>query len=452
MASIGIADKKYISSLELQDVREIDGRVIDASGDIQFLDYMKWFGRTLASAQAWFYQHVNRELIVPGNTTGESVTGTGTDTIVATLTAATSGQFRIGHVVKLRDSNAIVTDVTSGGGKDTLTMESVNGSNITFAAGDLVVWSSYAAPEGSAKNSTLKHGTDAYYNHIQILTDTYESTDISNLTLVEAPNGKVYTYRELEEKTVMFKKAISGMLIGGQISTTRFSDASPALAGSNGYGIQMSMGLDQYTTLYGGNGALNTLGTLVLADMDTREDALLAKKAPKRFMVTGSTRAMRPYSNYLLNLGSAGVNSVRMNIDNRDVNLMVQSWTRPGGFAYEFVPCATFDDPNMYPTNANATKIGKRLYFLPKDKVNVYTSNGISSAERFRIRILDAKGMLKVSGPNAKWTDMILETITGGLAPVPTSGTRTNEVNWTAYMALECLGAQHFYAEQTVAS
>jgi hypothetical protein len=451
MASIGTLDKKYVSALTLMDKRDIDGRVIDASGEVGFLDYMKLMGRTLGAKQAWFYQHVNRDLIKPGVSTA-TVTGSGTATLGIPLTAGTSGQFRVGHVVKLRNKNALITAISTTLGIDTLTCVSVDGSNITFTAGDLVTFVSYAAAEGSGSVATLRHGTDAFYNHIQILTDTYESTDISDLTLVEAPDGQTYFVRQYAEKIVMFKKAIGGMLIGGQISATRFSDANPALTGPNSRGVQTAMGLDQYVEQYGGQRALSTLGTVALTDMDTREDQMLAKKTPKKFLVTGSTRAMRPYSNFLLNLGSAGITSVRMNIDGRDVNLMVQSWTRPGGFTYEFMPCQTFDDPNMYPVNANATLIGKSLYFLPKDKVNTSTGGAAGTAERFRIRVLDSKGLLKVSGPNSKWEDMILETTHGGLAPIPTNGNRSRTTDWTAYMALECLGAQHFYREQTVGS
>lgn len=450
MATIGNLDKKYVSALTLQDQRDIDGRVIDIAGESSFIENIKMLGRAKPAKVPWFYLHTNEAIYGIGDTTGETVTGTGTATITATTTVATSGQFRKDDILKLGLKNARVYSKSTSGGKDTFVLHSVDGSNITFVAGGKLVWSSNAAAEGSGQRENLRHKTEAYYNHIQILNESVKSTDISNLTTIEAPEGSTYTVKQHADAVLRLQKAISGMMIGGQISTTRFSDANPALADAAGYGVQTSMGLDQYTTMYGGYRALTTLGTVVIADMDTREDAMIAKRlVNKNLVVMGSIRSMRPYSSYLLNLGSSGITSVRMNIDGREVNMSVQKWTRPGGFSYEFMPCNTFNDPSMYPVEAGVTDIGQCLYYLPKDSVNV---EGGGTAERFRIRYLDQQAHIKSSGPNVKWSDLIKETITGGLAPVPTGTDRTLEGNWVSYQALECAGAQHFYKEKTVSA
>lgn len=453
-ASTGTVNKQYVSAITLMDVRDILPRAVDIHRDIDYADFVKLLGRYYPAKQAWFYTHVAESIIGVGDTTGQTVTGSGTPTVVATLTTATSGQFRVGDIIKFNNNkNGRVQSKTTAASKDTLTIKSVDNTNLTCVAGDKLVWFGTAGEEGGAPAEGIRHQTTGYYNHIQIFEDTCLETDIARMgeTEVPGPNGTSFIgylshLRTLEK----VKLGISAAAIGGQISDARFSDANPTLAGTGGYAVQTCMGLDQYTDTKGFKRALNALGTVTLADIEAMQDLMIAAKAPKDFMVIGATRAMRPYYSFLKNLGSGGLTSVRMNIDRRTVDLTVDNWTY-AGFSYDFVSLKGFDNPNMFPATGGSI-IGKSLYYVPKDSVPVVSgTDGNGATEpRFSMRYLDNKRKLGMSGPNVKWIDLIEEKWTGGLAPSPTNNTRVGQCTFTTYQAPHILGAEHFGREQIV--
>ena len=261
------------------------------------------------------------------------------------------------------------------------------------------------------------------------------------MSRVEIADKGIYGYQR-DQDMLLLKKAISGALIGGQQSVAQFGDAIVGLPDKDGAPIQLTSGLDEQISTYGGLRSLTVLGTVDLDQIAIREDAMIARKAPKDYMVIGSTAAMRPYSNFLKGLNSSGVTSARMNIDGREVDLVVNKYSSVGGFNYDFVNIATFDDPTMYP--ATSSDIGRSLYYVPKDSVALV---GGGTSKRFLVRFLRNQYLQKSVGPNVSWEDMIAEKNWGGLAPHSTDGDNVLHTKWTTYQGLELLGVRHFSKE-----
>jgi len=114
------------------------------------------------------------------------------------------------------------------------------------------------------------------------------------------------------------------------------------------------------------------------------------------------------------------------------------------GFNVDMMVDKVFDDPTTFSSGTN--KVGKRIYFVPKD--NVPVSGG--SAPRISVRYFDPKAE-KSAGPNVKWIDIIKEAHFGALAPIPTSSTRELQTTWTAYYGLEMIGSSQTVYAQTLA-
>lgn len=448
-ASTGVISKQYVSILDLMDKREIKRGVVDVHQDRKFADLIKLMGRYSPTSMPWYYQHYRENLMGIGSTTGKTITGSGTATVTAPLTAATSGQFRKGDIVRLKNGkNARVQNVTTSSGEDTLTLKSVDNTNLTFVSGDPVIWISNADSEAGTSRTGRRHATFTAYNHVQIFWDTVEETDINRMSATEqeGKDGKNFiAYLGHESAIDTINLALAGAAFAGQISAARFSDGSGAsLLGENGYGVQTTGGIDQAADTLGFKRGLSTLGTVTMADIAALQDLAIAAKASKKFMVMGSTAAQRPIMNFLKNLGSGGLSAVRMNIDGRTVDMNVEQWMY-SGFTYEFMPLEGFDNPNMFP--AGVSDISKCLYYIPKDNVALV---GGGSAPRFSMRYLDNR-KLGASGPNVKWSDLIMEQWSGGLAPNPTSPEMKGSCTFRTYQGVEILGAQHFGKETVLA-
>jgi len=432
------------------DVREIADRAVDVHNDIQFADFMKLAGRYEPTSMPWYFRHITESIIGIGDTTGQTITGSGTPTVVAPLTVATSGQFRVGDVMKFpNNKNGRVQSISTNSGQDTLTIRSVDNTNLTLAAGNFLTKITGAGSERSDARVALRHKTSTQFNHIQYFHETYEHSDIGAMTdteLIPGPNGQNFiVYLGQLRAIEQLKLDIAGAVIGGQISAARYSDASPTLPGANGYAVQTTRGLDQYVDTLGFKRQLSTLGTHTLADIAALEDLAIAAKTTKSFMVIGATRCFRPLKTLLKNLGSSGVTSVRMRVDGREVDLNVEQYMSHGNFSYEFVNFTGFDNPNMFPASGGV--ISKSLYYIPKDSAQLA---GGGTAPRFLMRYLDNR-KLGATGANVKWADLIMERWSGGLAPQPTGQVNEAVCTFNTYQGLEILGAEHFGRETVLA-
>jgi len=446
MPSQGIYNKGFVSSIQLMDAREIMPEIVDVANDKQFIDISRIMGRTKETGVAVYYNHVNEDVNQVG-IVASVTSGSGTTTVVAVLTSGSSGTWVKTQLIKVNGKNALITNVStnSGTGVDTLTFTSVNANVLTVAAAAKITKAGAAVAEGANPATGTRYKTVLYSNKIQAIEHYAPGlTDIQAMSKTEIKGSGIWGYQRDQDITAM-KKNISGTLIGGQGSVTLFSDATPVLVDSEGKPVQTTSGLDEQISTYSGSRNLTTTSVVTAADIATREDALIAKKSPKQFMVFGSTAAARPYSTYLKNLGSGGVESVRMQIDGRSVDLVVDNYKTVGGFSYDIAKIETFDDPTVYPSSA--TNIGGSLYYIPKDSVNLV---GGGTQKRFLVRYMKNMESMNhaAQGKNVTWEDLICERSWGG--KTGTDGSNTLYTKWTTYQGLELLGLPHFYKEVVI--
>lgn len=432
-------NKAYVSAINLMDERVINPKIFDIHNEEGLTDLMGIMGRYQKTDMAEYNNFVNTELRTQGDTTGATVTGSGTPTVTTTLTAATSGYARKGDLVKFPNGmNGYVTNVTTASNQDTLTIKSVNGANLTHTAAQKLDFFSSAVGEASSTPANRNYGKVSYSNQVQLLRETNIITDVQKVSLitVEGPNGeKKWNAIALNEKFIKFKSDINGSLFAGTKSNTKFSDASPSLTDPVGGGpVQTTRGFDEYVTTYGVNDAVTAAGTFALADLEDLISQLLAKKAPSAFIGLCGTKVRMKLDNCFKALGSASIQSAKMNIDGREVDLVVDT-VNYGGFSFDFKTLPLLNSTNMF----SQTDIVKSLYCIPKDNVQTL-DNG--SQPRIQIRYMD-HGITANNKGNAIWA----EWHTGAAAPAglgATGETADWRTHWQTSQGLEVLGAQHF--------
>lgn len=444
-ATTGIIGKQFVSAIDMMDARDINPKVIDVTRVKSFCDVMKLMGQYRPTKVPWYYHHVNEENFAIGDTTGATITGSGTPTLNGvTLTAGSSGFFRQRDVVDVNGKNAWVLSVTPNAGQDTLVLKSVDNTNLTLVAGGLLYARGNANTEADNKISNLRFKTIPYYNHIQIMSEVDEGTDIQSMSEVEveAPDGtKLYTRMSHFDKIDHLNLKLSVVAFAGQISLARFSDAVPTLA--DVYGAQTTRGIDQYVSTFGSTRQNATTNVVVYGDISAQQDALLARKAPKVFNVFGATRAFRPLNTYLKGLGSSGVQSVRMPVNGREVDLTVERY-QDSGFEYRFVPLNLLDHPQLFPSTSI---VGSSLYYIPDGMVS--TKSG-TKLPYLSMRYLETSGLPVKTGPQAQWKNMILESHEGAIAPIPTGGRMAATTRWTTWQGVDMLAAQHTLRERVL--
>lgn len=439
--SQGTLNKAFVSAISFLDQRDINPNLIDQSRDAAFTDIMKLVGRYKPAIVPIYNYFVNNDVFANGTISSVS-SGYGTSIMTVVLSSASGGYARIGDLVKLSDSNsqgreAWVKTVTSVSGVDTLVLQSVDNTPLFALANDTLTFLSNAYAEKSDAPTNRRYPVTRYINQVQIFREVDEITDVQKASKIEVSiNGQPY-YTPLNHiyKLKYLNGAISAQMIGGVQSTTLFADTNPILADANGNPIQTTMGLDQYVTTYGISDSVGTLGTVGFTDVDTMIDNFLANKAPNQQMGFCGSKARRPWDVWLKNLGSSGVNSVRLVIDGRTVDLMVDHFSY-GNFEFDFVYLPIFDHPQLFNYTVTPDITGS-VYFVPKDKVQV---EGGGMEPRLQIRYLPKP----MAGGNSLSNGIITEWHTGALAPIPTNSTMVWHTDWITYQGLEALGVKHF--------
>lgn len=443
----GTLNKAFVSAISFLDQRDINPNLINITRDDQFTDIMKLVGRYKEAKVPIYNYFVNNNVFADSVVTSVS-SGYGTAIMTVVLTSATSGYARVGDLVKSNNTNMVgqqawVKQVTSVSGVDTIVLQSVNNMPLYAVANDILSFSSNAFGEKSDSPVNRKYGVTRYINQVQIFREVDEITDVQKVSKIEVSiNGQPY-YTPLNHiyKLIALNGFISAQMIVGVQSTTLYSDSNPYLADANGNPIQTTMGLDQYVTTYGITSTVSSLGTVGFTDVNDLIDNWLAKKAPHQMMGWSGSRAKRPYDVWLKNLGSSGVNSVRMVIDGKTVDMEVDQFSY-GNFEFDFVHLDLFDHPElMGPTVV--PDINGSIYWVPKDKVQVV---GGGMEARMQIRYLPKP----MAGGNSLSNGIITEWHTGALAPIPTSSVMVWKTDWYTNQGLECLGVQHFQKQRVV--
>lgn len=419
MAQLTPIRKSYVSALsDFLDTREINKYVADIANEDYLTDILNFGDRKvpIATGQPVYRTFVNETIFKVGDTTGASVQNNNTPTITTAFTAATSGYTQAGDLVifPTRAMSGLVYSVTTSSGIDTVVIKSVNGANLTTAAGDQLSIFSMAYGERSDAPQNVAYGLTAFFNKYQIFAVTSQITDVQNAATIEVEfeGQNKYIVKDHIDKAIKLKGSINAAFIGGDMSLTSFNDVNPALTdqnivsgGGGGYAVQTTRGVNKYIELYGTT--LNP-GNVSFGAIDDALDNLIAKRAPKNQLVVGSSKANRIFDVFLKNLGSSGVNSVRLVVDGREVDFTVDKITY-GGFTMNKAMLPILDHPTMF---KYVTSISNSMFWLPYDmRVKIY-GGGYDPALRVRYVPNQAKF----------GNEMIGEAHGGAISPVNPNG------------------------------
>lgn len=444
MSSYGIINKSYVSAVDpIIDTREINKQVTDVYNEDALTDILNWADRkeVITTGQPIYYTFIDESLFKLGDTTGASVSGSGTTQITTAFTAATSGQVKVQDLIKFVDNNVgIVFSVSTSSGIDTLVIKSVSGANIAHTAGDQLSIFSVAMGENSVAPNSERFGLTRYSNKYQKFSITSKITDVQNAATIEVEfNGQPkWIVKDQLEKKVKLKGMINAAFIGGQMSVTTFSDSNPILVdqtpNSGAGAVQTTRGVDAYIGLYGTTLVNGTLGTYQKANLDNACDVLTAQRAPTDYLVVGGDSAMRILDTYYKALGSSGVTSVRLVVDGNEIDFTVNR-VKYGKYTFNYAMMPILDHPTIF----SQTVIAKSLYYIPYN--NMVKVEGGGSAPAIRVRFVPSQSPFG--------NELIGEAQDGALNPINPTGT---EKAWiTEYFTnqgLECLGVQHFMRQQ----
>lgn len=443
MASSGIINKSYVSSIDpILDTREINKHVTDIYNENGLIDILNLSDRKMPTKQPIYYTFVNESVFKLLDTTGGSITGSGTVQVTIPLTAATSGFNRADDLVLCTDGNTgIITSVSSSSGIDTIVIKSVSGANLTVTAGDKLSSYSVAVGENSTSRTNLRYGLTRYSNKYQIYKETSQITDVQNASTIEVEfeGQPKFIVKDHIDKTVKLKGMINASFIAGDMSNTSYSDANPYLTDpvtsglSGGGAVQTTRGINKYIQLYGTT--LNTGGgAYTLSALEDALDNLTAVRAPLEYEVIGGKKARRIVDTMVKNLGSSGITSVRLVVDGKELDTEVSQFNH-GGYTLNFVTMPILD----HPTLMSQTSIAKSLYFIPMNNQVQVEGGGYDPAIRVRY----------VPSQSPYGNDMIGETHYGALNVVNPNGQgQFMGTDWTTTQGLECLGVQHFLKQQ----
>jgi hypothetical protein len=427
--TIGVYDKKYVSSVNFLDQREILNKVLDITNEeSSFLDIMELTGRSAPTSVPTYHHFVNEELYVLATVT--AVTGSGTTSLTATIDATAWAYVNAGELVLF--PNGKVGYVFSKTGSNVV-VKSVDATNLTLVAADKISFFSNAAGEGSLSPDAKRWGVTKYYNQVQAFKGKFSITDVQKASKVEVEfQGKpFYMYKGQHESLMKFRGDISAALMFGRMSTTQFADANPALVDGEGNAVQTTAGLDQYVTTYGVNQSLLTAGSLSAADVRTLTQTLNKDRCPAEyFLFTGTTQNIA-WDNFFNALGNGAIVSqaARFNVQSK-LDLGIDS-VKIYGRTYHKKYLPILDHKNIV-NFTGGPNFKDAAYGAPATKQK--TVDG-AMIDRIGVRYMAGDGL------DLKYREILL----GGLAPVPTNERSVLEIHYESIQGLEILGANQFF-------
>jgi len=441
----GTMIKSYISAIDFLDQRDIDPNIYDQSRDRAFTDIMKIVNRYKPAKMFNYHNFVNNDVYEVG--TISAVTTTGLAQIQFTINTAANFP-RVGDLIQTSNANNIgkqarVQVVTFGSGTATLTVRSVGGNTAPFFAtvGDLVSFGSNAFAEKSDAPANRRYGLTKYFNLIQNFREVDEISDVQKVAKVEVEvNGDYHILPyQLIQKVIKLNGDISYQYLAGVQSGTSFSDANPFLADpTSGLGIQTTGGLDWYVTTYGISDGAAVLGTFGFTELDDIIDNWISVKSPKDQMGFMGSRAKRVLDKFFKNLGSAGVTSIRMVIDGREVDMNVEHVSY-GTYEMDFVTIPILDHPQLFSATLRPD-INGSIYWVPKD--NLETVDG---GREPRIQVRHTPSPFRGGSTATGFSNgIVTEWRTGAMADTPTNSQMYLHTDWFTSQGLECLGVKLF--------
>ena len=437
--AIGSTSADYISSLEFTAHSFVQGREILSSVlDIQneedtFLDVMQALGKMKPTSQPTYHSFTNEALYSSNEVvleTGTLGSGTGTQT---DLTASSTGNARVGDLMMGASGDIyLVTKVVAD---TSISFKPIDGTGTATdydGNGDKLVIFSNAQGEGSGSPSSIKYGMNKNVNGVQIFKNSYRISDVAKASKVTVEyQGKPYfMYKGTYEALQRFRADIANsMMFGKKTAQFGFSGgAGTDLTDANGNVVQTTNGLraelDSGGILTSGNNY--SYSSSILGTWATMAAALNKVRAPKDYWLWVGTSANIKFDDALNNLTSAGLTGARFNVDGREIDLGIDVFNLYGRKWYK-KPLSILDHNELGTTVAPAGEV----YLVPFGQCKV--AGGGASQDYLQIRYLEG------DGNNFSFR----ETLTGGLAPTPTSADAVLDVNYQAICGLEVLGKEH---------
>lgn len=432
MPSIGSIDKKYVSSIDFLDQREILNKVLDITNEeYSFMDVMELMGRSKPTSVPEYHHFVNEEMYVLG-TVASVTSGSGTATVVVVVDAPAYANTNVGELVLFPSGSVGI--VTTKTGPATLTIKSIDNTNLTIAATNKISFFSNANGEGSVSPAAKRWGITKYANQVQIFKGKFEVTDVQKASKVEVDfQGKpYYMYKGQHDSLMKFRDDIAAGLLFGRKSVNQFSTASPTLVDAEGKSIQTTMGLDQYITTLGSDLNLLSAGTLSLADIKALIQLLNRNRSPKEYFLFVGTTQNILWDDVFNNLGNSAILSqgARFQIEGRDIELGIDKIKIYGTTFYKkHLPILDHKNIINFTGGYNAKDAA---YGVPYTKVK--TIDG-GMEDRLQVRY-----MLE-GNTDFKYREILL----GGLAPVPTNERSVLEVHYSSIQGLEMLDANNAF-------
>jgi len=444
--SQGTMDKKFVSAIDFLDQRDIRKEIFDQSRSRAFTDIMKIVDRVTPAIMYNYHNFVNSDVRELG--TVSAVSSQGNATAIFTINTA-AGFPRVGDMIQ--SSNPLDNGVNGAkeariqavgaiaSGTIQLTVKTGGSLQIWYSTvGDIISFSSNAFSEKSDAPTNRRYSLTKYFNLIQIFREVDEITDVQKVARIEVEvNGDygILPYQVIQKKIKM-EGDISVAMLCGEKSDTQFGDASPWLTDvGTGYAVQLTGGLDWYCINYGINDAAAVLGTFGFTELDKIVDNWIANKAPTDQMGFMGSRAYGVLSKFFKNLGSSGVNSVRLVIDGRTMDFEVEQ-VDYRGCVIDFVHVPIFDDPTLFSATISPDVNGS-IYFVPKGSVDT-----VDNGQQPYLQIRTVPSPMYGNTANSSNNGRMAEWRQGAMVGI--GSVMYLQTNWYAAQGLEGLAPKHF--------
>lgn len=435
----GSTTKAKITGITYLDTREINKNVIDIANEGGFDDLLQVIDGYTPTEMPDYHSFVNEDPFQV--LTIATVTGTGTPTL--TITVTTTGFARRDQVFKINGKQGKISSaVTTASNQDSFTLQAVDGSNLTAAAGNTLNPMGITTGEGSGEVTAMSYGMTKYFNLVQHLKDKVQITDMQESSMVTVGDGYIAHYEAIVQAQA-FKTQISNALYTGTKSVNQYGTASPTLTDQNGNSVQTTGGVASEISSYGTQADVATPGTFAISDVDATCDALTAVKAPRRYLVLSSDAVKRKADFMWKSLGSGGLNSVRINFDEKGQDFEVNQ-INYGGYEFNYDALPLLNHPQLM----SGTPESKTAWGIPMDKVKVQFGPGGKGGTSRRI---GARYLPNAYASSNQGTPYVREWYTDAQNNHPTSGVEVNTCHISTTQGAEVLGARPMFHSKVLA-
>jgi hypothetical protein len=409
--------------------REILSSVLDVQNEEEgFLDVMQALGKLKPTSQPVYHAFVN-EALYKDNSIEVKTAGTGTGSQAGIETIGV-GNARVGDLMMGASGQVYLIKAIATNGDIDFTPVDGAGVAADYGAGSKLVVFSNAQGEGSGSPDPIKYGLTKQSNRVQIFKNKYRISDVAKASKITVEyKGKPYfMYKGTYEALQRFRGDISNALMFGQGSGDFYAGASVGDMSIGGNAVQTTNGLKQELKDGGilNSGSPYDHGSDVLATLSTLTAALNKARAPKDYWMWLGTSANIAIDNALNGLNSTGLTGARFSVDGKNIDLGVDKFSLYGR-TWNKKQLSILDHNELGSTVTGSGEI----YLVPTGQVK--TAGGGGSQDYLQVRYLEG------DGNNFSFR----ETLTGGLAPTPTSADSILDVNYQAIMGLEVLGKEH---------